>query len=340
MTSVGRVVIAPVESRVLAGNPLGDPHVRQIPVYLPPGYDDGKRAYPVIYWLHGFTGIGLSAINANPWIPSLPECMDRVIAGGAPPAILVMADGFTKYGGSQYLNSTANGRYEDFVVSEIVAHADRTYRTIAAPAGRGINGKSSGGYGALVLAMRHPDVFGAAASHSGDMYFEACYKPDFWKFCNIVAKHGGVQTFLRAFLDMPKKTPEALTAINIAAMAMAYSPNPNQRDLGFDLPFDIHTGELDDAIWARWLAWDPVHMAERHADALRALRLLYFECGSRDQFYLHLGARLLHRRLDGMRIRHEYQEFDDDHTGINYRYVESLRRLCETLGGVGGRGGG
>ncbi|MDQ7840534.1 MAG: alpha/beta hydrolase-fold protein [bacterium] len=332
----GRVTIEQVESRALLGNPLGDPNVREIPVYLPPGYEGATAPYPVIYWLHGFTGIGLSATNAGPWVPSLPECMDRVIAAGAPPAILVMADGFTRFGGSQYLNSDATGRYEDFTVSELVAHADRRFRTLASPAHRGIVGKSSGGYGALVLAMRHPDVFGAAASHSGDMYFEVCYQSDFWKFCNIVAGHGGVEPFLKAFLEMPKKTNDAITAVNIAAMAMAYSPNPARPPRYFDLPFDPHTGEMDEGVWARWLAWDPVRMAARHAEALRSLRLLYFECGSRDQFNLHLGARLLHRRLEALGIRHEYQEFNDDHTGINYRYVESLRRLCEALAGPHG----
>jgi enterochelin esterase family protein len=335
MKLAGRLVIEEVESRALQGNPLGDPHVRQIPVYLPPGYEASRTAYPTIYWLHGFTGIGLSAVNANPWVPSLPQCMDRVFAAGGQPAILVMADGFTKFGGSQYLNSEANGRYEDFTVAELVAHIDHRYRTLASPAYRGINGKSSGGYGALVLAMRHPDVFGAVASHSGDMYFEACYKPDFWKFCNIVAKHGGVERFLRAFLEMPKKTNDAHTAVNIAAMAMAYSPNPSRPFL-FDLPFDVSTGEIDEAVWARWLAWDPVYMAERHVDALRRLKMIYFECGSRDQFNLHLGARLLHRRLETLGIRHEYAEFDDDHSSINYRYVESLRRLCEALAGPHG----
>lgn len=336
MTPNGRVTIEKVESRALLGNPLGDPHVREIPVYLPPGYDRATAAYPVIYWLHGFTGIGLSATNAGPWVPSLPQCMDRVIAAGAPPAILVMADGFTQFGGSQYLNSGATGRYEDFTVSELVAHTDRHFRTLASRAHRGIVGKSSGGYGALVLAMLHPDVFGAAASHSGDMYFEVCYQPDFWKFCNIVARHGGVEPFLRAFLDMPKKTNDAITAVNIAAMAMAYSPNPARPPWHFDLPFDPHTGEMDEAVWARWLAWDPVRMAAGHTGALRSLRLLYFECGSRDQFNLHLGARLFHSRLEALGVRHEYQEFDDDHMGINYRYAESLRRLCETLAGPHG----
>ncbi len=336
MALAGRVTIEQVESRALQGNPLGDPHVREIPVYLPPGYDASAASYPVVYWLHGFTGIGLSAINAGPWVPSLPECMERVIASGAPPAILVMADGFTRFGGSQYLNSEATGRYEDFVSSELVAHTDRRFRTLASRAHRGIAGKSSGGYGALALAMRHPDIFGAAASHSGDMLFEACYMPDFWKFCNITARYGGVDAFLRAFLEMPKKTNDAVTAVNIAAMAMAYSPNPARLPWRFDLPFDPHTGAINEAVWTRWLAWDPVRMAEQHVEALRSLGLLYFECGSRDQYNLHLGARLLHQKLEALGVRHEHQEFDDDHASINYRYVESLQRLCRALAGQHG----
>jgi enterochelin esterase family protein len=148
VTLAGRLVVEEVESRALHGNPLGDPHVRQIPVYLPPGYDSSNASYPVIYWLHGFTGIGLSAINATAWVPSLPECMDQAAAQGAPPAILVMADGFTKFGGSQYLNSAATGRYEDFTTSELVEYIDRRYRTLRAPAHRGVDGKSSGGYAA------------------------------------------------------------------------------------------------------------------------------------------------------------------------------------------------
>ncbi len=332
----GRVVIEQVTGQALEGNPLGDPHIRRIPVYLPPGYDGAAASYPVIYWLHGFTGFGLSALSPSPWVPTLPECMERAIAGGAPPAILVMADGFTKFGGSQYLDSEATGRYEEYVTGDLVTHIDRRYRTLADPSHRGICGKSSGGFGALALAMRNPDLFGAVASHSGDMLFEACYMPDFWKFCNITARWGGVEQFLRAFLEMPKKTNDAVTAVNIAAMAMAYSPNTARPPFLFDLPFDPHTGEIDEATWARWLFWDPVRMVERHADALRSMRLVYFECGSRDQYHLHLGARLLRKRLEGLGVPHEHQEFDDDHTAVNYRYIESLKRLSAALAGPHG----
>lgn len=330
MDSRGTVVIETFSSAALKGNPLGDPNVREVPIYLPPSYaSDPRRRYPVIYWLHGFTGIGLSAINRSLWIPSLPELMDRVINDGAPEAMLVMPDGSTRYGGSQYLNSPATGRYEDYVITELVPYVDRTYRTKAAAGHRGVAGKSSGGYGALVLAMRNPEVFGGVASHSGDAYFESCYKPFFWKALNVINKHGGVREFLRAFDAMPKKQRDAGEALTIlVAMAMAYSAH---EDGSFDLPVDVRTGEMRDEVWARWLKWDPVYMAERHADALRGMKVVYFECGTKDEWYLHYGARVLHRRLENLGIRHEHQEFDDDHGSINYRYVESLQRLAQAL---------
>lgn len=326
----GTVVIERFESAALRGNPLGDPSVRDIPVYLPPGYEaDEDRRYPVIYWLHGFTGIGLSGITQTLWVPALPQLMDQVIADGAPPAMLVMPDGSTRYGGSQYLNSPATGRYEDYVVRELVPYIDGRYRTKPSPEHRGVDGKSSGGYGALVLAMRNPDVFGGVASHSGDMYFAACYQPFFWKAIPEIMKHGSVEKFLRSFDRAPKKAPEATEAIMLlVAMAQAYSAND---DGSFELPLDLVTGELREAVWARWLEWDPVYMVERHAEALRAMKVIYLECGTKDQYYLQYGARILSRRLSALGIPHEHREFDDNHTSVNYRYVESLRRLAAAL---------
>jgi Putative esterase len=326
----GRVVVEEFECEALKGNPLGDPHQRPVPIYLPPGYDRGGHRYPVIYWLHGWGGTGLRETNYNPWIPSLPELIDRVIREGAPPAILVMADVFTAYGHSQCVNSSATGRYED-AVKELVAYTDARHRTLPSRDHRGLDGKSSGGYGSLVLAMRNPQLFGAVASHSGDMYFEAAYKADFWRAADAIRKHGGLDGYLRAWREAPKKTDELVRPmVTVVCMAMAYSPNP-QRPHGFDLPFDPETGEIDEAVWARWLTWDPVFMAERYAESLRTLRLIYIECGSRDQYNLHHGARILRGRLACLGIRYEYQEFDDDHTAVNYRYVESLRRLCTVL---------
>jgi enterochelin esterase family protein len=326
------LVVEPFTSRVLADNPPGDPVTRKLPVILPPDYDKTNKRYPVIYGLTGFTGSGPMLLNVTAWQPNLQERIDTLIADGRmPPAIFVLPDCFTRYGGSQYLNSTAMGRYEDYVVDEIVSHIDATYRTIAAAEGRAVFGKSSGGYGAIILGMRHPDVFGALACHSGDMYFEYCYKPDFPKFVNAINKAGGLDKWWVEFEGKLKKERQDIEAVNILAMAAAYSPNPAERPLPIDFPFDLYSGELRLDVWQRWLEHDPVHLVEHHADNLKRLRLLFIDCGARDEFNLHLGARILVQRLKALGIQHEYEEFDDTHMNITYRYDVSLPRLARAL---------
>lgn len=328
---LGRVVIDAYHSRTLEGNPLGDPANRDVAIYLPPSYDmDTEHRFPVVYMLMGFLGRGISMLNAQPFEPNIAERMDELIANGMDETILVLPDCFTAFGGSQYLNSSATGNYEDYLVSEIVPFVDCHYRTVPKPGARGVTGKSSGGYGAMVMGMRHSDVFGAVACHSGDMYFEMCYKPDFPKLLTAIERAGGLTQWWEQFKASPKKSRSDMEALNVLAMAAAYSPNP-ERPMGVELPFNLHTGELRPEIWERWLEHDPVYMASRYADALRSLRWLYLECGLRDQYNLQFGARIVSSRLKAMGIDHVYEEFDDDHLGINYRYNESLPQLVASL---------
>jgi enterochelin esterase-like enzyme len=323
-----QTVIEQFTSRVLADNPLGDPATRPLPIILPPDYESSGKRYPVIYGLTGFTGSGLSMLNFAAWQPNLPQRIDRLMAEDRlSPAIYVLPDCFTRYGGSQYLNSTAIGRYEDYVIDEIVPHIDRAYRT----AGRGVFGHSSGGYGALMLGMKHPDVFGAVACHSGDMAFDLVYRPDFPKFVNAIQKAGGVEQWWIEFERKVKKEGRDYDAINILAMAAAYSPNPIAQPLPIDFPFDLETCELRSDVWARWLERDPVLLADRYADNLKQLRLLFIDCGSRDEFNLHFGARSLVKKLKALGVPHEYEEFDDGHMGVSYRNEVSLPKIVEAL---------
>jgi len=318
-------------SEVLDGNPLGDPVTRALPVILPPGYDPASgRHYPVIYGLTGFTGRGSMMLNAGAWQPNLQERLDLLYARGMPHAIVVLPDCFTRLGGSQYLNSAATGRYEDYVTKEIMPYVDAQYPTIATADGRGVFGKSSGGYGALLLGMRHAELFGAVACHSGDMAFDLCYRPDFPKAANAIDQAGGLETWLQNFEAKVKQLRADIEVMNIVAMAACYSPDPVE-PLGIALPFDLETCELREDIWSRWLAWDPVRIVEQHAGALRSLQLLFVDCGTRDEFNLHFGARQLVQRLRIYDIVHEYEEFDDGHMDISYRYDVSLPRLAQAL---------
>lgn len=316
-------------SQVLAGNALEDPISRRLPVVLPPGYD-GSRRYPVLYGLTGFTGRGAMLLNDSPWDLNLQERLDQLYAAGMPHVIVVLPDCFTRFGGSQYLNSSATGRYEDYLTTEIVPYIDRQYATIAAPEGRGVFGKSSGGYGALIMGMRHPELFGAVACHSGDMAFELCYGADFPKAATAIARAGGLEAWWREFDARPRKAGADFTTLNIVAMAACYSPDP-AAPLGFVLPFDLETCALREDVWARWLAWDPLTLLEQRADVLRRLRLLFLDCGWRDEFHLHFGARRLVRRLAAQDIAYTYEEFDDGHRNIQYRYDVSLPKLAAAL---------
>jgi len=321
------VEILEFESRVLRPNPLGDPHVRRTPVYLPPSYPNGR--FPVIFMLTGFTGFGELLIQRAAWSESLPERLDRLIGTKKMgEAIVVMPDCFTRLGGSQYLNSSATGRYEDHVVRELVPEIDRRYRTTRR---RAVVGKSSGGYGAMVLGMRHPDVFHALACHSGDMYFEYCYQADFPKAVDILRKHGGVRRFLKAWEEMPKRLSGNLhAAVNTIAMAACYSP----RGKSFDLPFDEATGEIRPSVWRRWKSLDPIEMLDRHAKDLKKLNGVFVDCGTRDQFALHHGARIFAAKARRLGVRVLHEEFDDDHSSISYRYDRSLPLLLRYLRGT------
>ena len=329
----GQVIKDHVVSQVLATNPLGDPAERDLLVYLPPGYERSPALrYPVIFALAGYSETDASLQNWQPFQPTLSDRLDLLTAQGVLGAglIVVMPDCFTAYGGSQYVNSPAVGPYDDYLVHELVPYIDRTYRTLGR---RGIFGKSSGGYGALRGGMLHPDIWSAVACHSGDMLFELCYASDFPPFCNIIRRAGGLESWYHAFLARIEKTEEDMTALNIIAMAACYSPHPELAPFPFDLPFDLETCERLPDVWERWQANDPVQMVEdrRIQQALRSLKLLYFDCGSRDQYLLHFGARLLARKLTQLGIGHQYEEFDDDHTNIAYRYNVSLPKLANVL---------
>lgn len=326
--TAGTVVNIRYESEVLKNNPLGDPHIRDLFVYLPPGYDETDAAYPTVYCLTGFTGRGKMLLNDNAFTPNLAERMDKLIATGTvKPMILIMPNCFTYYGGSQYINSTATGRYEDYFINEIVPFVDENFRTINDRAARAVMGKSSGGYGSLIMGIRHADVFALVCSTAGDAYFEYCYPMDFAKAFRTIK--GDAQKFMREFWATEKQSKDDHAALNTIGMAACYSPNRSD----FDMPFDLKTGELRGDVWKRWLKHDPVRLVEKYAENLRSLKLLYIDAGTRDEFNLDIGAKILSAKLTSLGVPHIHEEFDDGHFNISYRYDRSLELISQNLGG-------
>ena len=322
----GNVLNLRHESEILKGNPPGDPHVRELWVYLPPGYDESKERYPTVYCLTGFTGRGKMLLNDNAFTPNLAERMDRLITSGKiRPMIAVMPDCFTRYGGSQYINSTATGNYEDYFTQEIVPFIDRELRTIADRGSRAIAGKSSGGYGSLIMGMRHADQFGLVCSTAGDAYFEYCYPMDFPKAYRTIK--GDPAKFMNDLWATEKHGKDFHSALNTIGMAACYSPNGSE----IVMPFDLESGEIREDVWDRWLEHDPVRLVEKHVDALKSLRLLYIDAGSRDEFALDIGASILSRKLGRLGVEHIHEEFDDGHFNISYRYDRTLELISERI---------
>jgi S-formylglutathione hydrolase FrmB len=362
--AAGRVVVLEHASRILADNPLGDPHVRKLAVWLPPQYDEGAgrgrgRRFPALYDFVGFTGSGIAHVGWKPFGENVAERAARLVhERRMGPAIIVFPDCFTSLGGNQYVNSSAIGDYADYLTREIVPFVDGEFRTLASREHRGCFGKSSGGYGAIVHGMKYARHWGAIADHSGDAYFDFVYRHDWPNTLNELAKYrlpkrragvydalaqatarkglaegrddGRVKRFLEATWATEKLSHAEGHAIMNICMAATYDPDPAAPN-GFRLPFNLETGELLAARWKRWLAHDPVRMVRRHAAALRTLKGIYIDCGWRDQYHIHYGTRILSLELAKAGIAHTYEEFDDNHSDVDYRMNASLPFLYRAL---------
>jgi S-formylglutathione hydrolase FrmB len=357
----GTIVVLEHESRILSDNPLGDPHVRKLAVWLPPQYDQAAtrgrgRRFPVLVDMAGFMGSGLAHVGWKNFSENLPERAARLIhERKMAPAVLVFPDCFTALGGNQYVNSSAIGAYADYLTKEIVPFVDHEFRTLASREHRGCFGKSSGGYGAIIHGMKYPSTWGAIADHSGDAYFEYVYWHDWPNTLSELAKYratkftpgrynvakmakgadrglddGRVRRFLEAVWSKPKLTAAEGHCIMNLCMAASYDPDPKAPN-GFRLPFNLETGEVIERRWKAWQKNDPVNLVKQYRANLKSLRGIYIDCGWRDQYHIHYGSRILSKRLLAAGIRHTYEEFDDNHSDVDYRMDVSLPFLSRAL---------
>jgi len=330
----GRVEEISVNSEAVRHNLLGDPHRRRVAVYLPPGYDDSKTDYPLFVALAGFTGSGLKLLGWQSFGENLPQRLDRLVEQGRMgPVILAFPDCFTSFGGNQYINSVALGRWEDFLLEEMIPAIESQFRVRRDPASRAVFGRSSGGYGALIQAMLHADRWGAVACHSADVDFDLVYRPEMAQALDTLARHDGeVERFIDHLRAADKVSGGEMYALMLLAMSATYDP-ATDAPYGVQLPVDRHTCGMIDERWQRWLEHDPLRMIERSdcRENVKRLKLVFLDCGSRDQYHLHYGCRALVRRFEELGIDHLYEEFDDTHSGIDYRFDRSLPLLFEAV---------
>lgn len=353
----GEVVRMQHQSRVLADNPLGDPSERTLTAWLPPNYSTSRRALPVLFDLVGYTGSGPSHVNWSAFSENVPERLDRLHhSGNLPSCIVVFPDCFTALGGNQYINSSAIGRYADYLTKELIPFVDREFRTLAAREHRACFGKSSGGYGAMIHGMRYSKYWGAVGNHSGDAGFELVYGGEWPQVLTHLSAHsnkppskgnyatsaasqakfkaglddGRVTNFLQQHWANDKPGGDDIMCLMLLAMAATYDPDPKAPN-GFRLPVHAETAQRLPARWRQWLKHDPVQLVAKHADALRGLKAIHMDCGWRDQYHIHFGMRQLSAALTKHKVKHRYFEFDGTHSGIDHRMDVSLPYLAKAI---------
>lgn len=314
--AAGQLVRDTVDAPSLAGNRLGDPARREALVYLPPGYAASRRRYPTLYVLHGFDA-PLQAFETGR-VP-IRVLMDSLMAAGrARPMIVVVPDARNAYGGAFYTNSPVAGNWADFVARDLVAHVDRRYRTLPRAASRGIEGHSMGGYGALTLAARHPDVFGAVYAAS-----PCCFGP---RTLEDLAAHWPAALSLA---DRDEVRTAAFQPRLILGLATALTPAPERAPLFVDLPFRRGAdGTLvrNEPAYSRWTALTPSSLVRANADGLRRLRGIRFDVGTSDAFtHILPNLRELSAALDSAGIRHTFQTYPGDHvSGLRPRFASEI----------------
>ncbi|MEK6481381.1 alpha/beta hydrolase-fold protein [Catalinimonas sp. 4WD22] len=309
----GTVVTDSIYSKYLE-NQLGENPTRAVSVYLPPGYDGSNRSYPVIYFLHGFTG-------DNTMLSSMSEMLDYAIsAKRIRPFILVVPDQKTTYGGSFYSNSGVFGNWEDFTVFDLVDYMDKTYRTIPDKESRGITGHSIGGYGALKIAMHHPDVFNTVYAISpGALTIVREYGPNSDTFKELST----IST-----LEELKKTYFGAVMV---AFGRSWSPNPNKPPFYCDFPFEYNGEELTvhQDVLQKWYDNMPLHMIDENLENLQKLKAIKMDWGRNAGERFTLQCDMFSQRLENVGIKHFAEEYIGTHvSGI---YTEEGRISQQVL---------
>lgn len=302
---IGTVVNDEMHSESLDGNLVGDSPKRSILVYLPPGYERKKKVrYPVVYLLHGFNGFGVGNRNwtregGNFNVQTISRLMTETKIS---PMIVVMPDGSNRYGGSFYTNSIATGNWEDYIVRDLVAFIDKNYRTLSKAESRGIAGHSMGGYGALKIAMKHPDVFGAVYGTSS-----CClsYLPAAVSSQSLTAAMK-----LSSFEEADKASFPVRVSF---ALAAAWSSNSAKPPFFSEYPFSEDAGELTASAAARWQANIPTFMADQYAPNLRRLRGIGFDAGTQEPG-IQNANRQFAEALMRNRTEHNFEVFEGGHT--------------------------
>ncbi|MEZ4705400.1 MAG: alpha/beta hydrolase-fold protein [Bdellovibrionota bacterium] len=268
--------------------------------------------------------------------PSLSEMLDRAIAQHQlPPTVVVAVDGSSKFGCSQYINSSWIGPHMDHFDQEVIPTVESFLGLRVNQDQRMIMGHSSGGFGAMVFAMLRPSRISHVVSFAGDCWYEHMYRQMIPTCISVNEKYKSLSAFVEAFFSRPNPMSQSSSAeietMMLMNMCQCYAPNPDVPTLFCDLFFDLHTGELNPKIWEKFLAWDPLLMVDQYKENVRTLKTFSLRAGSRDQYGLQLGHRQIAKKLTSHGIHHELIEFDANHGGYYFRFFDAIQDVFSSL---------
>jgi S-formylglutathione hydrolase len=302
----GKVERIKVFGASLKGNLMGESDSPDVSIYLPPSYaTDRNRRYPVVYLLHGYIGNDLGYFG--PGGRQLPVIAERVFAGGAArEMILVMPNCYNTYAGCMYSNSVTAGNWEGYVAEDLVAYMDKNYRTIATREGRGLGGHSMGGYGALRIGMKRPDVFSALYALSSCCLNEGTVRPG-------RSGQPSAAELVKSMDDVRAARAAGGRAGGGAegtlARAAAWAPNPANPPLYLDLP--TKNGEVVPSVAVKWAANSPVAMLDQYVPNLKKYKAIALDVGLQDN--LITSNQLLVEGLKRYGIAHSFETYEGDH---------------------------
>lgn len=301
-----------VESSALKGNSLKDPIVRRNPVLIP---KNAPGPLPVVWVLAGLTGNGPDSFSPRFGELNTVQNIDQAVSTKkAPNALYVFVDAMTSWGGSQFLNS-AQGRYEDYIVRELVPAVQQCYDVSPLAKHWCLTGGSSGGYGALHLGSKFPEIFGVVAALAPDCFFEASLLPEIYKSLYEWNDYGGPKGLLKELRNgRLRRSKNFHSVVNAVGMSLCYADGA--------LPIDAHTGVLNATVWKKWREKDPLVFLPKRLNNLKKLTALYVDVGNKDQFDLHLGCRQMHQWLNSKKIKHHYSEFNGTHFDLAPRRLD------------------
>lgn len=316
-----------IESEILKHNPLRDPSRRHNPVLVP----QTEGPWPVVVVLAGFSSNAPFYLNARFNEANAAQVIDQAhTRGEAPEALYLFVDALTSWGGSQFINSAATGRYEDYIMNELIPTLKKQYRVSAKARDWCVTGGSSGGYGALHLGSQHSDVFGKIAAVAPDCFFEASLLPDFYQALPLWEKfqESGLKALEEFRHGRLMKNKNSHSLLNAFGMAACYCPEGSHGNFRF--PLNAKTGEKIPEVWREYLEKDPLVFLAQRIDALKILSGIYLDVGTRDNFHLQYGVRQIANLFKKNGIDHEVIEFDGTHFDISERRLEVWKWLTAT----------